>query len=742
MTPASETAGRPDARAKLHGAVRYGTDLESPGMLWGALVPAPRPSGAVRRLDLSAARALPGVVAIGPDDLDRLLPPAYRPAERPLFAAASIDYGFQPIAAVAAPTRAGARAAAEAVRATVDPAPVVADVESIFPDWPGPEAVGSPHVAAHVHAVRGDVDAAFRDADRVVRETYRTASVHQVALEPHACLARVDGDRWTVRTSTQSPFGTREDLATMLGLPESAIEVAGTWVGGGFGGKGAPLLEPYALLLARASGRPVRLALDYAEEFRLGRTTLPAVVRMETAVRDGTISGRRVRLLLDVGAALPGRDFATGYSIGFLLGPYRTPTFEVEGFGVRTHKPPFGPHRAPFAPQCAFVVESHLDHVAREVGLDSEAFRAAHLWREGEATPLGQPVGPFGLPAAFERARATARAWRAAAPPGHGVGVAGGFWSTGTGAGGELRLRLAPSEVVLEVGEREIGSGSVVAGLRAVAVRVLGLPADRIRVESLGTAEAPFDSGVFGSRTVAVLGRAIEAAAAELRSILAARLGAGGPVEFGIDGERIHVRADPAGGRIDRPLADLLTPDERGEGGVVVVGKHYGRGGTIDESLVRAGTFYGYTDFTGAAHVAEVAVDRATGAVRVVRYTAFQDVGTLVDPPAARAQVEGGIAMGLGTALTEEAIWSDDGRLLNPGLLDYRIPTFGEVPPIEVEFLEGFPGAGPFGAKGLGEPPIIPVPAAIALAVREACGAHATELPVTAERTARALKLL
>ncbi len=738
MTGAPIGARRPDAAAKLHGAVRYGIDLEVPGMLWGALVPAPEAAGTVRAIDLSAARALPGVVAIGPADLDALLPPAYRDAERPLFAAPSIDYRHQPIAAVAAPTRAGALAAVEAVRATIDPAPAVADLETIFPDWPGSAVGDSPHIAAHVHAVRGDVEAAFGAADRVVREIYRTSSVHPVALEPHACLARVDGGTWTVRTSTQSPFGVREDLATMLGLPEAAIVVEGTWVGGGFGGKGAPLLEPYALLLARASGRPVRLALGYADEFRLGRTTLPAVFRMETAVRDGTITARRVRLLLDVGAALPGRDFATGYSIGFLLGPYRTPAFEVEGYGVRTHKPPFGPHRAPFAPQCAFVVESHLDHVAREAGIDPEEFRARHLWREGETTPLGQPVGPFGLAAAFERARATARRWRATAPPDHGVGVAGGFWSTGAGAGGEVRLRLAADEAVLEVGEREIGSGSVIAGLRIVAERTLGIPADRVRVEYLSTAEAPFDSGVFGSRTVAVLGRAIEAAGNRAREILAERLGVPGPVTLAVEGGRIEVRA----GALRRPLADLWTPEERGEGCLTVVGKHYGRSGAIDERLVRAGTFYGYTDFTGSAHVAEVAVDRATGATRVVRYAAFQDVGTLLDPPAARAQVEGGIAMGLGTALTEEAIWSDDGRLENAGLLDYRIPTLAEVPPLDVEFVEGFFGAGPFGAKGLGEPPIVPVPAAVAIALREACGAHATELPMTAERTARALKLL
>ncbi len=735
-TPAAPI--RPDGEVKLHGAALYGTDLDVPGMLWGALVPSPVAHGTIRSVDLSSARALPGVVAVGPDDLDRLLPPGPRDEERPLFPRGEVVYHQQPVAAVAAPTAAEAVRAAARVRVLIDPLPVVSDLESIFPDWPGPEAATSPHVAAHVHARHGDVDAEFRRADRLVREVYRTASVHQVALEPHACLAEVTDGRWFVRSSTQTPFGIREDLAALLGIPESSVVVEGTWVGGGFGGKGAPLLEPYALLLARASARPVRIALGYRDEFRLARTTLPTVVRMETAVTGGRIRARRVRLLLDVGTSLPGRDFATGYSIGFLLGPYATATFDIEGYAVRTNKPPFGPHRAPLAPQCAFVVESHLDHVAREVGEDPEEFRARHLWTEGDTTPLGQTVGPFGLGAAFARARRTAERWRREAPPGHGVGVGVGFWSTSTGAGGEVRLRLTPSGVVVEQGEREIGSGSVLAGLPAVAARSLGPPRERVRVEYLDTSTAPFDSGVYGSRTVGALGRAIDEAAVDLRARLGERLGGAGPVTFRAVGDRLLART---GGR-ELSVAELLTPEERAAGGLVVGGRHFGRPGAVDERRVVDGTFYAYRDFTGTAHVAEVSVDRETGSVRVERYAAFHDVGVVVDPASARAQVEGGVAMGLGTALTEEAIWSDDGELENAGLKDYRIPTLGEVPPVEVEFLEGYLGAGPYGAKGLGEPPMIPVPAAVALAVREACGAHATELPLSAERVARALKLL
>jgi CO/xanthine dehydrogenase Mo-binding subunit len=731
-------AVRPDAEAKLSGAVRYGTDLDAPGMLWASLVPAPFAHGRIRRVDLAPARAIPGVVVVGPDELAAMLPDAHGDVDRPLFPRTEFTYHHQPLAAVAAPTLELARRAAAAVRIDAEPLPVVADLETIFPEWPGPDAGGSAHVAAHVRARHGDVDAAFRTAETVVRETYRTASVHQVALEPHACLVEYRDGRWLVRTSTQSPFGVREDASSILGVPERSVVVDGVWVGGGFGGKGASMLEPFAMVLARASGRPVRLALDYAEEFRLGRTTLPAVVRMETAVRQRRIVARRVRLLLDVGTALPGRDFATGYAIGFLLGPYRSETFEMEGYGVRTNKPPFGPHRAPFAPQCAFVVESHLDHVAREAGLDPEEFRAAHLWHEGDTTALGQRVGAFGLPDALHAARTTAAAWRRQLPSGHGVGIGMGFWSTGTGAGGEARLRLSPTELTILQAEREIGSGSVLIGVRAVAHRVSGLPLDRIRIDSADTASAPFDSGVFGSRTTAALGRAVETALTALTDDLAGRLGAKPPASLAVEGSEIVVGAGP----MRRPVRELLTEAERAAGGVAAEGRHFGQSGSLDESRALEGTFYPYTDFTGAAHVAEVSVDPETGTVRVERYAAFHDAGTVVDPPSARAQVEGGVVMGLGTALTEEALWSDDGRLQNAGLLDYRIPTLGEVPPISVTFVEGHGGAGPFGAKGLGEPPIIPVPATVAAAVRAACGAHVTELPLSAERVARALKLL
>lgn len=729
---------RSDASDKLLGRVTFGTDLERPGMLWGALVLARLSHGRVVRIDLDRARRAPGVaVAIGPEELKAILPGRGGSKERPVFPGSEIAYRGQPVAAVAAETLAQARAAAALVTVETEPLPALLDLEDRFPEWPGAESSGSPEFIAHVHARHGDVEQAFRSADFVHSETYRTSGIQHVALEPHACIASVEGGRWHVVSSTQSPFGVREDAAEILGVPESSLVVEGTWVGGGFGSKAAAFLEPYALVLAAAAQRPVRLALTYREEFLLARSTLPAVIRLETSVSGGNVTARRARLLLDTGSSLPGRDFATGYSLAFLLGPYRLPAFEMEGYAIRTNKPPFGPHRAPFAPQCVFAIDAHIDGLARRLGVDPIEFRLRNVWREGDRTPLGQAVGPFGAAAALEAARSTIERWRAAAPSGHGLGAGLGFWSTTTGAGGEARIRLTEREVVIEQVEYEIGSGSVIRGLAAVAGSVLGLPAEAIRIESGDTERSPYDSGVFGSRTVGALGQAVEKASGRLLEILSERLH-DGSVRLARDGDGIVA----VGSGPPRQVGSLFTASERAAGGLVVEGKHYGAPGSIDEERVLAGSFYPYSDFTAVVVACEVSLDAETGATRVVRAAAFHDVGRVIDPEMVRAQVEGGVAMGLGTALTEETLWGPDGRLANPTLLDYRIPTLGEVPPIDVLPIEGFLGAGPFGAKGLGEPPIIAVPAAVANAIADATGARVRELPVTAERVARALKLL
>ncbi len=728
---------RSDAALKTRGGAEYGLDLETPGMLHGVLVPSPVAAGTIRSVDLSAARRAPGVVvAVGAAELPALLPHG-GDRDRPVFPEARVVYRNQPVAAIAATTLAGARAAARLVRIEVAAETPLLDIEDRYPEWPAGLATDAPGVVAHVSARHGDLARAFRAADLVHSETYRTSGVQHVALEPHACVAEVGDGTWRVKTTTQTPFGVREDAAEILGIPADSLVVEGTWVGGGFGSKGAAFLEPYALVLAAASGRPVRLAFGYREEFLLGRTTLPAVIRLDTAVANGTITARRVRMMLDTGSSLPGRDFATGYAIGFLLGPYRIPVFEMEGYAIRTNKPPFGPHRAPFAPQCVFAIDSHTDSLARRLGVDPVEFRLRHVWREGDRTALGQEVGPFGGVEGLERARATVADWRRALPPDTGIGVGIGFWSTSTGAGGEVRLRLTPTELVIEQAEHEIGSGSIVRGLVAVAERYLGLPTERIRVTDSSTSTAPFDSGVFGSRTAGALGRAIVAAGETLQKELAGRAQVPGPVRLESGPRGLVVVA----GAIRRPVAELLTPEERATG-LVAEGRHYGRSGAIDTSRVVEGTFYPYTDFTASVHVAAVRVDRETGSVKVVRYAAFQDVGTSLDPGMVRGQVEGGVAMGLGTALTEETLWGADGRMGNAGLLDYRIPTILEMPPTEVVAIEGFLGAGPFGAKGLGEPPIIPVPAAVANAVADATGARVAELPLTPERVARALKVV
>jgi len=729
---------RPDAGAKLDGTAEYGTDLAAPGMLWGALLLAPVGPGRIRRLDLAPARRTPGVaVALGPDELRALLPTGGGDPERPLFGNGSVVYRGQPLAAVAAESLEAAQAGIAAIRLEVEEGPKARSLEEIVPEWPT-DVGGIPEVTAHVRAHHGPLEARFRSAELLLEETYRTSGIAQVALEPHACLAEIRDGLWWVRTSTQTPFGVREDAAALLGLPEAQIVVEGSWVGGGFGGKGSSLLEPYALVLAAAAGRPVKLALRYREEFQLARSTLPMVIRLTTAVEGGRMTARRVRMLLDTGASLPGRDFATGYCIGFLLGPYRYDAFEVEGIAVRTAKTPFGPHRAPLAPQCAFAAESHLDSLARRIGQDPLEFRQRHAWREGDTTMFGQRVGPLGLQEGLARAAATRDRWRRDARPGVGIGVGAGFWSTSTGAGGEARLVLEPTRLRIEEGEREIGSGSVVRGLVAVAERTLGLPPERIAIDYRTTRDAPYDAGVFGSRTVGALGQAVQKAGEAMLRELARRAGAPGPARLEMDGDRVLLVA----GSVRRPVEALFTDAERRAGGIPFLGKHYGGGAGLDPSRIDVGEFYPYTDFTASVHLAEVRVDPETGRPEVLRCAAFADVGRALDPEMVRGQVEGAVVMGLGEALSEETLWGDDGQLLNPNLLDYRLPTATDVPEIEVEVLEGFLGAGPFGAKGLGEPPIIPVPAAVANAIADATGARLAEMPMTPERVARALKLV
>lgn len=758
---------RTDALPKAAGALTYGMDLSAPRMLWAVYVTAPHPHGRLLSLDTAAARAAPLVRAVlTSKDLPALLPKGETDPERPLLVGTASRFQGEPVALVAAETLEAARAGARLVQATWEVQPAFTDVDAEFPAWPDRERMkGDARVNAHVLAHRGDFDRIARRCDLVHEEVYRTPMVAQVPMEPHACLAKVTGEDWHVRSSTQTPFGLREDLADKLGLPQEKVRVEGTWVGGGFGGKNEALLEAHALLLSKLSRRPVRLALTFREEFLFSRTTQPAIFRLSSCVKGGRLVARRTRLLLDTGASLPGRDFALGFALGFTLGPYRLEAWELEGYALRTNRPPFGAHRAPLAPQCSFAAEGHLDSLARRMGVDPIEFRRAQVWTTGETNPFGQKVTPFAAAEALDRAQALEKVWRedlrrtstrAASPAGQdrsgngvGIGVAVGFWSTGTSAGGEARLRLGPNGLSILQGEREIGNGSIVEGLRAVVSTRTGLPREAVTVEYADTSEAPYDSGVWGSRTTIALGRAVEKGCDALLRELAVRWTKGGPrrrdgarspaLSLTYEGGQVRVR------NLDevRPLATMLTPQERREGGLRAEGKEYGRSGTLDTSLVKEGVLYPYSDLIASVHLAQVSVDRSTGAVRVTRYAAFQDAGHVVDPEGYRGQVEGGLLMGLGTALTEEGLLTPEGRLQNPGLLDYRVPTIHDVPDeLHIEAIEGYAGSGPRGAKGAGEPPIIPVPAAVANAVAEATGTRVRELPLTPERVARALGLI
>ncbi len=749
---------RTDALPKARGALTYGADLAAPQMLWAAYATSVHPHARLRSLPVEEARAMPGVRAVlTAGDIPRVLPKRRWDPSRPLLVETECRFQGEPVAVVAAQSLVEARAAARFLqsKAEWEVLPAFTDLEKEFPEWPDVETMKRhERVNAHVLARRGDFERAVAEADLVHEETFRTPMVAQVPMEPHACLARVQGDDWHVQTTTQTPFGMREDIADKLHLPEAKVRVEGTWVGGGFGGKNEALLETHALLLSRLTDRPVRLSLSFREEFLFTRTTQPAIFRMATCVRDGKPFARRTRLLLDTGASLPGRDFALGYSLGFTLGPYRWDTWELEGYALRTHRAPFGPHRAPLAPQCTFASDGHMDSLARRLKVDPFQLRLEQVWRTGDRTPFGQEVPPFAAAAALEQARALEKEWRRGLAPGHGIGVGLGFWSTGTSMGGEAVLTLGPKGLTILQGEREIGSGSVVEGLRVIAAQATGLPEDAVEVVYGDTSTAPFDSGVFGSRTVIALGRAVEKGCEALLKELARRSdhspGEAGEATPRPRTSRGKLRLDLQGGEVfvrsprgTGPLLGYLTEEERNGGGLRAHGKEYGRSHELDSSGAVEGDLYAYSDLIAAVHLAEVRVDPDTGSVRVVRYAAFHDAGKVLDREGYRGQVEGGLVMGLGTALSEEGLITSEGRLQNAGLLDYRVPTIRDAPSdLRIIAIEGFPGSGPQGSKGVGEPPIIPVPATVANAVADATGSRVLELPLTPERVARALALI
>lgn len=716
---------RIDAADKVMGRTLFVADLELPGMLHAKALRSPHAHARLISIDPSAALARPGVMAvITAADFTR-------PDARALMARDKVRYAGEPVAVVAALTPELAEEALETIRVEYEPlVPVMDGLEATRPDAPLLHSdlhceslagrADTPSNVAYVHDLeRGDVDSAFARADVIVEKTYRTAMVHQGYLEPRAAVAQVGLDgNVTVWASSHGSFILREQLAQIFGLSLSHIRVVPMEVGGGFGGKNL-LLEPYCILLSQKTGRPVKMVLSRAEDLRAARPAPSTIVNLKMAAsRDGSITAADGTFIYELGA-FPGMASTLATTVG--LGAYRIPNLRLRGMDVVVNRPPFGSYRAPSAPQAAFAVESHIDLLAQALAIDPLELRLRNVAAQGDRLPNGLPLPRVGLRQVLERVREHPAWNKPLSGPNRGRGLACGFWIGGVGSSAATISLNADGTFAVVAGSIDL-TGTRTAFAQMVAEE-FGLDPEDVSVVTGDTDSAPYADITAGSRTTRQMGTAVYRACQEVKAELARRAAAAlgaEPEDLDYVQRRFQIKGSPE--RVIS-LAELARQSITTAAGAVV-----GRG-----AITRPGPAP-----ILSASIVDVEVDRETGRVTLLDCTAIQDVGYALNPTLIEAQMQGAVAQGVGWALME-GLKFEDGVLANATLLDCPMPTAVDMPAIQTDYVE-VPADEPYGVRGVGEPPLIPVLAALANAIHQAVGVRLTELPMTPEAIWRAMQ--
>jgi CO/xanthine dehydrogenase Mo-binding subunit len=748
------SAPRRDSEPKVRGTTRFAGDGPMPGLLHARLVLAHEAHALITGIDAAAATAIPGVVAvltaadlpIGGSGPGRL----YEPLARE-----EVIYAGQPVAIVVAETEALAEDAAQLVEVVLDPLQPVLDLEaasrpgaakarvreraggdgsdlgdahaSVSAGSLGEEEELSENVLGTAKLAGGDVDAALAASEVVVRGRFTTPWMYQGYLETQNATAWLEPDgELVVRTSTQAPFATRDSLAKLFGLPVERVRVRGVSLGGAFGGK-MMIVEPLVAAAALRVRRPVRLMMTRSEDMAASNPAGAEVLTVELgADAEGKLTGIRSRTYVDQGAT---DDFGVE-SIAAMLaaGPYRWAAHECSALGIATNRVTFGAYRAPTAPPAAFAVESLIDDLARRLELDPLELRLRNVAGEGDPAPSGQPFPVFGARECLERVQQHPLwARRGDVPEGEGIGVAIGWWPGGYEPAAAVCRLDADGSLTVITGAADMTG--VETGFAAIAAEAFGLDVSRVRVVNADTSSAPYAGTSGGSKVTYTVGRAVERAAIEARERLlevAADELEIGPEDLEIVGGSIQPVGVPA-----KALAiDELAPK------ILSFGSRHmpveGHGRSAQPQAPQA-----------AAHLSHVRVDPETGAVTVLRHVIAQDVGRALNPALVEGQMRGGATQGLGWALLEELSHDDYGQLTTGTFVDYAMPTAGSTPPIDTEIVEVPAPDGPFGAKGVGEAPVVGVPGAVANAIAAATGGlRMTQLPMTPERVWRGLATL
>jgi CO/xanthine dehydrogenase Mo-binding subunit len=740
-----------DGQAKVTGAVRFVSDLPAAGLLHARLVPSLYAHAKLLRVDKSAALAVPGVVAVlTAADMPQITPSS---RGRLLLARERLLFAGQPVAMVLATSEAAAEDGAQAVIFESEPLPAVVTLDQALADgaplvWPdGVPSANANDTGAHGAAAggvkeqhdarsniaatttyqRGNAAAALAEADVVVSGVFNTPIVHQGAIETQATLAEpnlITGGV-TLYASTQAPFDARNAVADVLGIPESLVRVVSSPVGGGFGAKNG-LYEPLVAAAALAVGRPVRLALTRMEEMRAG---VPApAIRIECSLgakRDGTLTALSAKVYLDNGCF----PFELAGFVAYMLGSfYPAPNLELAGYDVLTHKPSAGPYRAPGAPSVVFALDTLMDELATKLKMDPLVLRLKNASHSGDPMADDEPWPGQGMTQVIETLQAHP-AWQnraAARAQGHGVGIAVGGWMGGTEPAAALCTLNRDGMIQVSVGAVDLAG--VAGSFAALAGDAFGVPADQVRVVLGDTENGPYAGGASGSKTLYTAGAAILLAAADARRQV-----------LSIAADDLEAAAE------DLEIVDGSVRVKGFPGKSVKLGK-------LAEKSMRFGGHYAPVFGAGRvaqdksapgfdAQLVELSVDRETGKVTVHRLVVVQDVGKAINPLIVEGQLRGGAVQGLGWALWEDMQYDAQGQPITGSLADYALPSIDFAPPVfDVVLVEVPSEHGPMGARGVGEPPIVPTAAAVANAIFDLTGARLRELPMTAPRIVAALQ--
>jgi len=741
---------RIDSIPKVTGEARYTCDLKLPGMLWGAILRSPHPHAKILRVNLERAKGLTGVRAVitAEDVPQNRFSFIQALADKNIFCREEARYIGDEIAAVAAVDRDTAEEALQLIEVEYEPLPAVFDPEAAMaPDAPRVHDREN-NIVYEFHKSFGEVDKAFELCDVVCEDRYLTHQLAHCCMETSNCIAQVDSSGGlTLYVNTQAPHTQRQELARILGLPIGKIRVVNSNMGGGFGSKLVMDMKgPIAACLSMRTNKPVKIINSRQEEFSTAKTRYPYIMDIKVgATKEGRILSRQARVIVDNGAYNDKGPSTLSFASMMFNVLYDVPNTQFDACLVYTNKQ-FGTAFRGFGnPQIAFATECQLDDLAKRLKMDPIELRMKNLNKPNSMTTHGARITSCGMQECME-VSAKAIGWsekRREPKKFRGIGMANMVHS---GAGSryygfnsnDAFVKIADDgTVTLITSALDMGQGAQTTMAQIVAEE-LGVKMESLKVLTNDTDLTPYDLGSYGSRATFICGNAAKLAARDARKELvfvAGEMLEANPEDLVVKNGVVHVAGSP-GKSI--PVAEIVQYSVSKKGSSIS-----GRGHFVDTLASGADITAGYLThiptFAFATQMAEVEVDPETGKVKVLKIVAAHDTGTAINPVSAEGQIEGGVVQGFGYALMEK-LSVKDGRVENISFLDYKIPNSGDIPDIETILVETEDPDGPFGAKGVGEPGLVPTAPAIVNAIYDAIGVRFKELPVTPEQVLKALR--